>query len=402
VLASVIAVALVLVAWSLLARRLERWRVTAPMFLVLAGIAVGFSTQDVLAESLNTDTAQHLAEIILAVLLFVDATDIRGGLFGSQPRAAMRILFVAMPLSIALSVAVGLWLLPSLGWAVLLAIACVVVPTDFAPAASILRDRRVPQRVRDVLNVEAGYNDGIVSPVFIFALALAGDRSHAATPIEALGSAVPQAVKAILVGVAVGAALALLTNAAERRGEMTDQSKRLILVAAPVLAYGLSLAIDGNGFVSAFVCGFAYNQLRRSASIHGELELLDDIGFLLSAGMWFVFGATAVLALSFGVSWGTVVFCLLALTVVRLLPVLVAMLGSRFSWPERLLLGWLGPRGTTSIVFGLLAFNVLTNDDERAVLMVMVVAVLGSVVLHGIGAPAAARAYGRSQTRMVE
>lgn len=399
-LASIIAVALVLVAWSLLARRLESWRITAPMFLVLAGIAVGLTTQDVLADSLNTDTAQHVAEIILAVLLFIDATDIRGGLFGSEPRGAMRMLFIAMPLSLALSVALGLWLLPNPGWAVLLVIACVVVPTDFAPAASILRDRRVPDRVRDVLNVEAGYNDGIVSPVFIFALVLAGDHTRAETPMEALGSAVPQAIKAILVGIAVGSALALLTNAAERRGEMTDQSKRLVLVAAPMLAYGLSLAIDGNGFVSAFVCGIAYNVLRRSEAIHSELELLDDIGFLLSAGMWFVFGATAVLALSFGVSWATVLFCLLALTVVRLLPALIAMLGTRFSWSERLLLGWLGPRGTTSIVFGLLAFNVLTGDSEREVLLTMVIAVLGSVVLHGVGAPAAARAYDRSQTRL--
>jgi sodium/hydrogen antiporter len=95
-----------------------------------------------------------------------------------------------------------------------------------------------------------------------------------------------------------------------------------------------------------------------------------------------------------------VLFCLLALTVVRLLPVLIAMLGSRFSWPERLLLGWLGPRGTTSVVFGLPAFNVLTDDDERAALMTMVIAVLGSVILHGVGAPAAARAYYRSQTRL--
>jgi NhaP-type Na+/H+ or K+/H+ antiporter len=400
VLASVIAVAIVLLGWSLLARRLERWRVTAPIFMVIAGIAVGFSTQDVLARSLNTDTAQHVAEIILAVLLFVDATDIRGGLFGSEPRAAMRVLFIAMPLSLALSVALGLWLLPSLGWAVLIAMACVVVPTDFAPAASILRDEQVPERVRDVLNVEAGYNDGIVSPVFIFALAVAGDRSDASTPMEALGSAVPHAIKAILVGVAVGAALALLTNAAERRGDMTEQSRRLILVGAPVLAYGLSLAVGGNGFVSAFVCGIAFNNLRRSESIHSEMELLNDIGFLLSAGMWFVFGAIAVVAPTFGVSWGIVLFCLLALTVVRILPVLLAMLGSSFSWPERLLVGWLSPRGTASIVFGLLAFNVLTGDDEQAVLMSMVIAVLASVVLHGVGGPAAARAFHRRQTRL--
>jgi NhaP-type Na+/H+ or K+/H+ antiporter len=400
VLLSLIAVSLVVAAWSLLARRFERWRVTAPMFLVLAGIAVGFLTRDVLAESLNTEATQHIAEVILAVLLFIDATDIRGGLFGSQPRAAVRVLFIAMPLSLALSVALGLWLLPGLGWAVLLVIACVVVPTDFAPAASILRDQRVPERVRNVLNVEAGYNDGIVSPVFIFALALAADGSRAVTPMEALGSAVPQAIKAILVGVAVGAALALLTNAAERRGEMTDQSKRLILVAAPILAYGLSLAVHGNGFVSAFVCGIAFNVVRRSEALGAELELLDDIGFLLSAVMWFVFGASAVLALSFGVSWAMVLFCRLALTVVRMLPVLVAMIGSRFSWPDRLLVGWLGPRGTTSIVFGLLAFNVLTGDDERAVLLTMVIAVLGSVVVHGVGAPAAARAYRGSQTRL--
>jgi len=305
-----------------------------------------------------------------------------------------------MPLSLALSVAAGLWLLPGLSWAVLLIVACVVVPTDFAPAASILRDDRVPVRVRNVLNVEAGYNDGIVSPIFIFALAIAGDRSHADTPIAALGSAVPQAVKAILVGLAVGATLALLINAAERREAMTDQSKRVILVTAPLLAYGLSLALHGNGFVSAFVCGIAFNYLRQSSALRGELALLDDMGFLLSAGMWFVFGAAAVLALSSGVSWTMVVFCLLALTVVRMLPVLIAMLGSPFSWRERLLIGWLGPRGTTSIVFGLLAFNVLVGAAEHAALMTMVVAVLGSVVLHGVGAPAAARAYRNSQTRL--
>jgi sodium/hydrogen antiporter len=95
-----------------------------------------------------------------------------------------------------------------------------------------------------------------------------------------------------------------------------------------------------------------------------------------------------------------VLFCLLALTVVRLVPVLIAMLGSTFSWRERLLIGWIGPRGTTSIVFGLLAFNLLVGDAEHAALMTMVIAVLGSVVLHGVGAPAAARAYRSSQTRM--
>jgi NhaP-type Na+/H+ or K+/H+ antiporter len=403
VLLSVIAVMSVLAVWSLFAQRLERWRVTAPMVFVLAGVAVGFTTQDVLAGALNTQHAQRGAEVILAVLLFIDASDVHGGLLGRDARSAVRMLFVAMPLGLAVAVALGLWLLPGLSWSAVLIIACVVVPIDFAPAAAALRDERLPERVRNLLNVEAGYNDGIVSPIFIFALVLAGDRSHASTPLAALGAALPQAVKAILMGLALGAVLALATNAAERCHLMTEQSKRLILVAAPLLAYTLSIAVHGNGFVSAFVCGITYFGLRSTrdpATASRELELLDDVGVLLTVVMWFVFGAAAVLALSLGVSAGIVVFCLLALTVVRMIPVLMALLGSRFSWPERLLLGWIGPRGTTSIVFGLLAFNVLSDEAETDALLTMVVVVLGSVVMHGIGAPAAARAFARSQTRM--
>ena len=392
-LASFVAVAVVLAGWSLLSRTLERWHVTAAMVLVLAGIIVGFGTRDVLAVTLNTDTAQHVAEIILAVLLFVDATDVRGGLLGADRRSALRLLFVGMPLSLAAAVLLGLWLLPGLGWPVLLVIACVVVPTDFAPTSSLLRDTRLPERVRGLLNVEAGYNDGIISPLFLFAVALSVTHENTETFLDALGAAVPEALKALLVGFAVGAGLALLTNVADRRELMTRQATRVILVAAPLMAFGLSLAVDGNGFVSAFVCGIAFNFFRSATDFHAELELVDDVGFLLSAVMWFVFGLTAVLALRFGVPLGVLVFSLLALTVVRMVPVLAAMLGSSISWRERLLLGWLGPRGTASIVFGLLAFNALDGVAEDTVALVMVVAVLGSVVLHGIGAPAAARAY---------
>lgn len=399
-LVSLIAVSVVVAAWALGAKRLERWRVTAPMLLVLAGMAVGFPLRDGLESSLDAEVAEHVAEIILAVLLFVDATDVRGGLFGTERRGAVRLLFVAMPLSLAASVLLGEWLLPGLDWAVLLVIACVVVPIDFAPAASILRDGRVPERIRNVLKVEGGYNDGIVSPVFIFALVLAGDESRGATPLQALSSALPQAIKAIVVGLVVGAVLAVAANAAERRDLMTDQSKRLILVTAPLLSYGLSVAVSGSGFVSAFVCGIALNYLRRSPSFRRDLELVDDVGALLTAAMWFVFGGVTVLALSSGAPVGMLVFCLMALTLVRMVPILAALIGTGFSWRERLQIGWLGPRGTTSIVFGLLAFNVLAGDAADRVLLATVVVVLGSVVLHGIGAPAAAHARGQSQTRL--
>lgn len=378
----------------MLARRLEQWRITAPIFLVLAGVAASFTIARGLADALDGHVAERIAEVILAVLLFVDATDVRGGLFGKHPRPAIRVLFIALPLSLAAAVLLGLWLLPGSGWAMLVVIACVVMPIDFAPAASILRDERIPERVRDLLNVEGGYNDGIVSPLFIFALVLAGDRSNAITPLDALSSAVPQAIKAIAVGSCIGAVLATAANAAGRRQFMNAQSRRLILVAAPLLSYGLSVGIGGNGFVSAFVCGIAIKYLWRTPGIREDLELIDDVGFLLTAVMWFVIGGVAALALT-SVPWHVLVFCLLALTLVRMVPVGVALLGSNFSWPERLLVGWLGPRGTTSIVFALLAFNALQGEAAQESLTMVVVVVLGSVVLHGLGAPAAAHAYAR-------
>lgn len=393
VLLSLIAVSAVLAGWAVFARRMERWRLTAPMVIVLAGVLVGLATSDRIADTLNTEIAAHVAEVILAILLFVDATDVRGGLFGYEPKAAMRMLFVVQPLSVAAALVFGLWLLPGSSWAVLLVVACIVVPIDFAPVSSILRDRRFPERVRNLLNVEAGYNDGVVSPLFIFALVLADQDTRADTPLQALEAAVPQAAKAIIIGLLVGTALALAANGAQRRDWLTHQSNRLVLVAAPLLSFGLSLSIDGNGFVSAFVCGIAFKYLRHSDDIRRDLELVDDVGFLLAVGMWFAFGSAAVAIFEVGVPVGAVVFCLLALTVVRIVPVAIGLLGTRFTPPERLLVGGLGPRGTTTIVFGLLAFNVLDGGDEHTVGLVVALSVLGSVILHGVAAPAVAHAY---------
>jgi NhaP-type Na+/H+ or K+/H+ antiporter len=399
VLLSIIIVSIVLVGWALSAVQLERWRITAPLFLVVAGAVVEYTTHGTLADTLNSDTAEHVAQIILAVLLFVDANAIRSGLLGAYPRAATRLLFFAMPLSLGLAVLLGLWLLPGVPLAVVVVIACIVAPIDFAPTPSIVRDGKVPARVRNLLNVEAGYNDGIVSPIFVFALAIAAHQDGAGSFWHELAAAVPHAVLAIVIGMCVGAGLAVAANAAGRAGLMTPQAKRVIVVLAPALAYTLSLAVDANGFVAAYLCGIGYHVFRKTQEAERELELLDDIAFLLTAAMWFVCGGVALIAYwNAGLTVGTVVFCLLALTLVRMLPVAVAMLRSTFTWSERFLLGWLGPRGASSIVFGLLAFNVIEGDDEHTILLIMVMVVLGSVLLHGFGAPAAAQAFARTQS----
>lgn len=397
---SLIALSVVLTIWSLLARPMQRGRITAPILLVLAGAAIEYGTYHAVADTLNSQVAQHLAELILAVLVFVDATDVRGGLLGRDPKSALRLLGIALPLSIGLAFVLGWLLLPGVTWPVLLVLACIVVPTDFAPASRILRDARIPERVRDLLNVEAGYKDGIIAPVLVFALALASGPNDQEPPMHAFAEAVPEVLIAFAVGPVVGAVLGALANVADGRNLMTEQSKRIVYVAAPLLSYSLSVGLRGNGLVSAFLCGMALNYVRTAQDTRRELELIDDVAVLLTAFMWFVVAGIGVIALmSGGVSIGMIGYTVLALTVVRLIPVLLALLGSRMDWRERLLVGWLGPRGTTSIVFGLLAFNVLEGGVEKEVLLIMVLVVLSSVAVHGLSAAGVAHAFARSQAR---
>jgi sodium/hydrogen antiporter len=401
-----LAAAFAMVVRSMAANRLDRWNLGAPILMVLAGVAVGLLNVNSIAESLNTETSQHAAEIILAVLLFVDATEVRAGrLWGAYPGLVARVLLVAMPISLAVAALLGWLLFPSLPWAALLLIACVTVPTDFAPAERVVRDPALSVRVRSTLNLESGYNDGIVSPLFLFALILAGSQSEQRTPLEALATVLPFAVKAVVAGVVIGLLLGWLMDRAHQAGWVTAQSGRVAVLLAPLLTYTATVAIDGNGFVASFVCGIAFRYVHRllkaarvragradraefrADALNSDLHLLEDVTGLLTMTMWFVVGIAAVLTFSLDVSWQVVVFCAAVLTVVRVVPVLLAYTGSRLSGRERLLVGALGPRGTTTIVFGLLAFNRLPDGPAaETILTITVLCVLGSVVLHGMGA----------------
>jgi len=320
------------------------------------------------------------------------------------------VLLIAMPVSLVAAMLLGWLLFPGLPWPVLLLLAGVVVPIDFAPAERVVRDRGLSSRVRSVLNVEGGYNDGIVSPLFLFALIMAGDHSQERTPLNALATVLPFALKALGVGLLFGAVLALLLSAAHRAGWLTEQSGRIVVLLVPLLTYTATVAVDGNGFVASFICGVTFRyvhrlakarqihrspagrEMTRSGVLDEDFRLLEDFTTLLTMTLWFVVGVSSVLVFSSDLTWQVVLFCLAALTVVRIVPVQLSLTGTVLSARERLLVGVLGPRGTTSVVFGLLAFNRLPDGQAAdTILIVTVACVLGSVLLHGIGAGPAVR-----------
>jgi NhaP-type Na+/H+ or K+/H+ antiporter len=168
------------------------------------------------------------------------------------------------------------------------------------------------------------------------------------------------------------------------------------VLVLPLLAYGVAALAGGNGFVAAFVAGVFFEPEARRLPA-GTLHLVEDVGTLLSLALWFIFGAVVNQTLAGGaITWQVVVYALLALTVARMLPVVLALIGTDIRPKDRLVLGWAGPRGIATLVFGMLAFLDLAGPEKDFVLAVTVVTVVASIVVHGLSTGLVARHYGRA------
>jgi sodium/hydrogen antiporter len=390
---ALVVVMAIFLGWALVAGRLARWSVTAPIAMVAAGILLTAGSSPVFVIEFDNRAAERWVEVVLAVVLFVDATEVPGGIFGREPKITARLLGIALPLSAGLALLAGVALLPHENVWLLALLATVVIPTDLSPAAAMIRDRRVPNRLRQILNVESGLNDGLVAPVFLFCLAAAGKHSGHALP-----DALPEALVAILVSLAVGAAVGYpggwLLSKAWKRHWTQPSALRLGVVALPFMTYGAAIVLHGNGFVAAFVAGVFFAGFGRELP-EDALHLAEDTGSVLSLIVWFLFGQLVNQTFSNGIELRVIGYALLALTVVRIVPVMLSLIGSSITKVDALFLGWLGPRGMASIVFGLLAIIDLTHPQDDLVREVLVVTVLASIVLHGLSYGPIAAAYGK-------
>ncbi|MEY9872109.1 NhaP-type Na+/H+ or K+/H+ antiporter [Streptacidiphilus sp. MAP12-33] len=390
-----------LLAWALVAARLTRWSVTAPVALTAAGVALTAGPHAPVRIGLTTHDAEHAVEIILAVLLFVDATEVPGGVFKAQRGLLVRLLVFALPLGLLTATLLGGLLFPFDWWLAAL-FAAVTVPVDLAPAAELIRDSRLPTWLRGVLTVESGLNDGIVAPVFL--LCLAGVETHGTSPgpaSESVGHALDQLLWAAVAGGLVGRPGGRLLRRAWRERWTTPAAIRLGLLAVPLLAYAVAGVLHGNGFVAAFVAGLCVRPDVPSLPPK-VLSLVEDAGTLMSLALWFVFGQLVTQAFTGEFDPRVVAYAVLTLTVVRAGPVLLCLIGTGLDLTDRLVLAWLGPRGLASIVFGLLAFVGLAPTDPHAadlVGQVMTMTVLISLALHGLSyGPLAAR-YAQARAR---
>ncbi|MEI5102722.1 cation:proton antiporter [Streptomyces sp. PmtG] len=379
--------------WSLVSRRMALWSVTAPIAFVVAGVVLTRGPHPAVPFDLEAHSFEVAVEIVLAVMLFMDATEARDYARLGRSVGEGRLLGIALPASVAMATLFGALVFPGTSWWLLAVAALVVMPVDLAPIAGFLRDRRVPLRVRAALNIEGGFNDGLISPLFLFCVANLA-TAHGSTFMELLWSVVKGAVLAVIVGSLLGAGASWLVRLARDSGWARPAALRTASLALPFLAYAIATTAGGNGFVAAFVTGLWYAATAHAIA-EDNLGLVHEVAELMALAVWFTLGKTATDVFADGVSARVLLYGLLALTVARLVPVLASLVGTDPPPAERWAIGWLGSRGVTSIVFALLAYVQLPPDDAAFIIDVMCTTVLLSVALHGLTQEPIARWFAR-------
>jgi NhaP-type Na+/H+ or K+/H+ antiporter len=383
-------IAACILGWGLVAARVERWHVTAPMAFVILGLALTHGPVGFVHLSLHSSTIRTLAEIALALVLFSDASRVNVRALAADAIIPARLLCIGLPLTIGVGALLAWVLFPSGGLWLAAALAAIVAPTDAALGTAIMSDERVPARVRRVLNVESGLNDGIVTP--FVNLFLAGALAAESLSAGGIGRAAIELLGGAGIGAGVGLFGGLLLVWTTRAGWSGPGFRPLAVLALAVLAYGLALVSHTNGFVAAFVGGLAFGSI--SATAADQLEFTEEVGTLLTLVVWFAFGAVMLVPGIDDAGWRDVLFAVLALTAVRMAPVALSLLGSGLDRVTVSFIGWFGPRGLASVVFGLIATDSLAPADAKVVLGAVVITVALSVVAHGASAAPLARRYG--------
>ncbi len=387
---TVAVLALTVFCYSVIADRLDRTVFGGAIAFTAIGLALGTSGLGVLQLSLNIDALGLLAELTLALLLFIDAANADLRELVRSAKLPRRLLLIGLPLTIVLGVLTGSMLFDTLTLVEIALLATVLAPTDAALGKAVVSDENVPNRIRTSLNFESGLNDGICVPIFlaflVFATNAAGESGFTEIAIHLI-------VEEVGIGAVVGLAIAALGAGAIRVREgheaISPTWRQLLVPALALACFTTAQALGGSGFIAAFVGGLLFGILTRE-NTHGYLLAAEGTSEAVALLTWVVFGATVVARVAENATWEMFLYAFLSLTLVRMLPVWLALRGTDTRLDEVLFMGWFGPRGLASIVFAIMVIEAgIPGADLIA--MTVACAILLSVLGHGLSAKPLAR-----------
>ena len=384
-----IVVAACLLGFAFVQRRLSTTLMTGPMVFAAVGLLIGHSGLGVvdLRGGAWVPVVNVVLTTTLVLLIFTDAAALHVSSWRKDDDLPGRLLGIGLPLTIAAGWVVAALALTDISIWEADVIGAILSPTDAALGKAVISNPRVPERIRNALDIESGLNDGIALPFLLIFLAFAepGRASIAATFLQAIGGA-------LIAGVAVAAVGGWLLVRSSKAGWTSRSWSGIAVVAIAFLAYLVADGLGGSGFIAVFAAGLTFGEVTK-----GHLKDSSSLAVSLGSGLmqvsFLVFGAT-LLGPALGAATVPILFvAVLALTVVRMAPVFLALIGTKLAWPSVLYVGWFGPRGLSTITYGALIVTVADLAGTTVILATLGVTVGLSILLHGLSANPGAKAY---------
>jgi NhaP-type Na+/H+ or K+/H+ antiporter len=387
-------VALALIGVAAVSRRLSGTPVTAAMVFAAFGLLLGPNVLGQIDVASSSSAVRTLAEATLALVLFADASRIDLAHLRRAADVPLRLLGIGLPLTIALGTVAAAVVFGQLSFWEAAVLGVALAPTDAALGQAVVVDPRVPERIRQGLNVESGLNDGICVPLLFVAVAAADVQSDVTGGQHAITILAEELGYGLLAGAVAGALIGLVVVHAGRRDLIVGSWRQVIPAAGAGLAYGSAVGLGGSGFIAAFVAGVAFRSaLGRDPD---ELnQLTEELGGMLDGATFVLFGAILLGPVLADLSGRLILYAALSLTIIRMAPVALAMLGSGARRQTVGFLGWFGPRGLASIVFAVIVVEESNLPHEQLIVQLIYLTVGLSVLAHGLSAAPLAGRYGR-------
>lgn len=386
--------------FALVSKRIQGSILTLPMLFTFGGFLLSRVLMEQGGLTYDGGGLHTLAELTLILVLAADASQISLSELKMMKAIPGRLLGIALPLIILTGTIVGILLFPTMPWFMAALVAAILAPTDAALGSAVLADKLVPLQVRQGLNVESGLNDGIALPAVLF-FACFLNMTHQTGEENWLIFLALQLIIGPLAGVIVGWIGGKLIAKAADKQWITPEFQGVAAMALAVIAYAVAETFHGNGFIAAFIAGLTYGNLKANYAKFLN-EFTETESQFLAQMTFFLFGALILPVALHHVTIQMVVYAGLSLTLVRMLPVAIAMIGSKIGLPKIAFMGWFGPRGLASLLFALLILEDLGVKDAEFIQAIVAVTVLMSIVLHGMTAAPFSKALGRKSAAETE
>lgn len=393
----IVFMAMLIFGYGLFSKKAENSIITAPMIFVVIGLLVSFFSLELLEEGPKAYFVKPLMEFTLLLVLFIDGSTIDLKTLTKEKALPIRLLGIGLPITMVLGALLAIPLFPEVKPLILILMAFILSPTDAALGQAVVTGEQVPKRIRQTINVESGLNDGIgLPPILVCIALLSGSAGDGFDSNYWLGFVAKQFIYGPVIGGLVGWLGGILVERASKAGLMNHIFQMLASVAIAVLAYSYAEYFHGNGFIAAYMAGLFLGT--GTELIRGRMKEFGEAGSQIMILFIFLLFGMILAPISYPFwDWRALVYALLSLTVIRMLPVALSLIGTGLNMKTVWFIGWFGPRGIASVLYLLMAIIALGSEGYERMVSVITLTVMLSIFLHGVSAVPLSKIFKKSE-----